>query len=192
MKINVAIIALIALGVLVTFIVIILSLFGKELNQFPAPMIQSSPQAQATTTTAVLGMQTKSADCVAAHSLPDAACTPGAVFAGTTTQQVCTPGYASLVRSVSQGVKDTVYAQYGIATRNPGQYEVDHLVSLELGGSNEIANLWPEPAKPRPGFHEKDKVENYLHNQVCSAKMSLPDAQKAISSNWLSTYQSMP
>lgn len=40
------------------------------------------------------------------------------------------------------------------------------------GGSNNIANLWPEAASPKPGFHEKDQVENYLHDQVCSGAIS--------------------
>jgi len=53
-----------------------------------------------------------------------------------------------------------VYGEYGIATHRPYQYEVDHLISLELGGSNAIANLWPEAALPKPGFHQKDAVEN--------------------------------
>ncbi len=62
---------------------------------------------------------------------------------------------------------------------------------LELAGSNDIANLWPEAAEPRPGFHEKDQVENYLHDQVCGGAMSLPEAQRAIASNWLDVYQRM-
>ncbi len=42
--------------------------------------------------------------------------------------------------------------------------EVDHLTPLEdltpleVGGSNDLANQWPEAAEPRPGFHEKDQV----------------------------------
>src|ERR1019366_5961663 len=62
-----------------------------------------------------------------------------------------------------------------VARRVPqatGAVEGDHLVPLELGGDNVIANLWPEPAEPHPGFHEKDRVENYLHRQVCSGAMS--------------------
>ena len=60
---------------------------------------------------------------------------------------------------------------------------------LELGGDNVIANLWPEPADPRPGFHEKDFVENYLHRQVCSGAMSLADAQREIASDWLAVWR---
>jgi len=105
---------------------------------------------------------------------------------------VCKPGYASSTRNVPQSEKNQVYAEYGITSHTTGQYEVDHLVSLELGGSNDISNLWPEAASPKPGFHEKDKVENYLNSQVCSGAISLQQAQVEISTNWLGVYQSMP
>ena len=57
---------------------------------------------------------------------------------------VCTPGYAKSVRHVSGKVKAQVYAEYGIVSHRPGEYEVDHLISLELGGSDDIKNLWPD------------------------------------------------
>jgi hypothetical protein len=66
-----------------------------------------------------------------------------------------------------------VYREYGIASHSRGQYEVDHLISLELGGSNALMNLWPEAALPRPGFHEKDRLENYLHKRICAHTLSL-------------------
>src|SRR5215472_4741300 len=138
------------------------------------------------------GVRTKTSGCLVQGALQDAACTPGAILPNVTTTQVCTPGYASSVRNVPQSVKDKVYAEYGITRHLPGQYEVDHLVSLELGGSNDIANLWPEAASPTPGFHQKDLVENYLHDQVCSGAMSLKDAQNEIATNWLAVYNRMP
>lgn len=137
------------------------------------------------------GVQTKTSGCQAQNGLPDSACTPGAIFADATTDQICQSGYASSVRNVPASEKDQVYAEYGIASHYAGEYEVDHLVSLELGGSNDIANLWPEAANPTPGFHQKDKVENYLHDQVCSGAISLHDAQVEIATNWLQVYQRM-
>ena len=137
------------------------------------------------------GVQTKTSGCQAHNGLPDSACTPGAIFPDATTDKICQSGYASSVRNVPASEKDQVYAEYGIASHYPGQYEVDHLVSLELGGSNDISNLWPEAASPTPGFHEKDKVENYLHDQVCSGKIALHDAQVQIATNWLQIYQQM-
>jgi hypothetical protein len=140
----------------------------------------------------LLAARTKTSGCRVRSTLQDSACTPGATFKGVTTAQVCTLGYSSRVRLVSSSTKRDVYREYGIASHSPGQYEVDHLVSLELGGSNSIANLWPEAANPTPGFHQKDLVENYLHNQVCDGHISLQQAQHKIATNWLPVYRSMP
>lgn len=145
-----------------------------------------------TTAGAQLGTRTKTSGCQAQNALPDSACTPGAIIDTATTTEICKPGYASKARNVSQSEKDQVYAEYGVKSHKTGAYEVDHLISLELGGSNDVANLWPEPASPRPGFHEKDKAENYLHDQVCAGKIPLHQAQVQIATNWLETYNSMP
>ena len=109
--------------------------------------------------------------CIVNGALPDVTCTPG-IALSVTKAQICVPGYSSSVRDVSTATKKQVYSEYGITSHTNGQYEVDHLISLELGGSNDIKNLWPEAASPTPGFHEKDK--------------SLADAQKVISTNWQS------
>jgi hypothetical protein len=138
------------------------------------------------------GVQTKTSGCMVRGPLQDPDCTPGAIIASATTDMICQPGYARSVRNVPTSEKDQVFAEYSIASHSPGEYEVDHLVSLELGGSNDIANLWPEAASPRPGFHEKDKVENYLHSQVCSGAISLQQAQIKIATNWLTVYNQMP
>jgi len=133
----------------------------------------------------VLGSQTKNAGCTAAGGLPDRACTPGAVLPSATKEQICVPGYAKNVRNVPEAEKLQVYREYGVSSHQPGEYEIDHLVSLELGGSNDVSNLWPEPAEPRPGFHEKDRYENYAHAQVCNGQISLQDAQRRVAENWL-------
>jgi hypothetical protein len=67
--------------------------------------------------------------------------------------------------------------------------EIDHIVSLELGGSNDIANLYPEKANAEPGYHVKDGLENRLHGLVCSGAMSLRSAQRGIASNWQALYR---
>jgi hypothetical protein len=67
---------------------------------------------------------------------------------------------------------------------SPGDYEYDHLVSLELGGAvNDPRNLWPEPeGSPNP----KDSVENALRRMVCDGEMSLAEAQHIIATEWVS------
>ncbi len=139
-----------------------------------------------------IGVRTKTSGCVSQNALPDPACSPGAILPDATKEKICVPGYSGETRNVPETEKNQVYAEYGIATHKAGEYEVDHLISLELGGSNDIANLWPEPADPRPGFHEKDKVENYLHKQVCDGVMTLQEAQYKIANDWMSVYNTMP
>jgi len=157
-------------------------------NGYSNPLAGGSPSSS----TSHLGAQTKTSGCLAHGALPDSACTPGAIFTTATPQQICTYGYTRSVRNVPYSEKEQAYTEYGITYHSPGEYEVDHLIPLELGGSNDIANLWPEAASPKPGFHEKDQVENYLHDQVCSGSMSLHDAQTQIATNWLAVYHRMP
>ncbi len=184
----------IVVAVLAILVLPLLLSCGAELLTATPPASPGTLTAQPPTTGTApgLGQRTKTSGCVSANGLPDAACTPGAIFPTATVGEICTPGYTTQVRDVPIEVKDQVYAEYGIASHEPGQYEVDHLIALELGGSNDISNLWPEPADPRPGFHEKDQLENYLHDQVCSGTLPLQQAQLEIATNWLAAYHSMP
>ena len=119
--------------------------------------------------------------------MPRRALTPGAVFR-VGVSRICTPGYASSARDVSDTLKSQVYARYQVAW-NPYQHEVDHLISLELGGSNAIANLWPEPYAGRWGARTKDVLENRLHDLVCSHQLSLRSAQRQEVKNWVAAYR---
>ncbi|MFI5234873.1 MAG: HNH endonuclease [Gemmatimonadales bacterium] len=123
--------------------------------------------------------------------LPDSLETPGAV-ATTDTSKICHPGYSKSVRHVSAGVKRQVYEVYGAHAVKATCCEVDHLISLELGGSNEIANLWPEPYLPHPGARDKDVVENWLHRQVCQGQIPIAEAQKEIAEDWYAVYLRIP
>ena len=98
---------------------------------------------------------------------------------------LCAPGFTTRAyRRVPEAQKRAAYARYGITTRSAGQYEVDHLIALEDGGSNDDANLWPEPASPDPGFHAKDLVESYVHRQVCAGRLQLAAAQRQLALDW--------
>lgn len=132
---------------------------------------------------------TKLAGCVINVDLQDRDCTPGAVMADVTVEQLCTLGYAKSVRDVTAQTKREVYDAYGIDYHSKGEYQVDHLISLELGGSNDIANLWPQPASPLPGYREKDRFENYLHDQICVGKLKLAKAQEDLATNWALAYK---
>lgn len=151
----------------------------------------AAPAAAAAPASSVrLGRVTKHSGCRVRGPLPDPACSPGAVLRGVTAAQVCTSGWASAHRDVPGSEKAAVYAAYGIASHARGRYEVDHIVSLELGGSNDVANLFPEAAVPRPGFHEKDRLENFLHDRACAGKVALRTVQRGIARNWVALYVS--
>jgi hypothetical protein len=121
--------------------------------------------------------------------LPEPKLTPGDTF-DVTAQDVCTPGYARKVRNVPVEMKRQVYREYGITSQGPGDYEIDHLISLELGGSNSIKNLWPESHRTSPwNAQVKDRLEDKLHELVCSGQLDLKTAQKAIASNWIEAYK---
>ena len=118
-------------------------------------------------------------------TLPDPVCTPGAtdphVTQATIGTTICrSGGYTSTVRppaAVTGTEKKSALRAYSDTAPTSG-YELDHLASLELGGSpNSSRNLWPEPgAAPNP----KDKLETALHDLVCANRMTLVDAQNAI------------
>ena len=121
--------------------------------------------------------------------LPDSKMTPGATLP-VTRADICVPGYTQKVRNVPLDVKKQVYAEYGIQSHKPGDYEVDHLISLELGGSNSIKNLWPQSYKTQPwNAHVKDALENEMHVEVCSGRLDLATAQHDIATDWIAAYK---
>ncbi len=119
--------------------------------------------------------------------LPRPGLTPGDVLSYRAAT-VCRSGYASSVRNVPSSEKETVYVRYH-DRHVPYAYEVDHLVSLELGGSNAITNLWPEPYTGRWNARAKDALENRLHRLVCAGSMTLRYAQFLEIRNWVGAYR---
>ena len=127
--------------------------------------------------------------------LPDPRCTPGAYDPAITAAVLCAPGYST--RTYRAPESQTSAFKWHVAEPAYGQVnvsgELDHLVSLELGGANDASNLWVE-AGPIP--NPKDAVENQLHAWVCQAtgaqaEQRLRDAQVAIASDWLTALSSL-
>jgi len=152
----------------------------------PSPADDAITQAAAakTPSTRPVPLAPSSTKAGPAYLYPNSSLTPGAVLT-TDASTICTPGYASSVRDVSTATKKQVYAEYGVSYPEPlGAYEVDHFIPLEIGGSNDIKNLWLEPATPTPGFHQKDQFENFEHDQVCKGSISVAEAQSRMVSDW--------
>ncbi len=155
-----------------------------------APPASSRPSVSRPYRSRLLAPRTRWSGCRVRGPLPDRACSPGAVFVGVSLATICTAGYTERVRNVSESERATIFREYGLPVRSYGRaYEVDHIVPLELGGSNLAANLYPEAAAPPPGYHEKDRLENRLHRLVCARQLPLGEVQHQIASNWVALYR---
>jgi len=131
---------------------------------------------------------------VAAYRRPDPHKTPGRAKLKTAAA-VCKMGSTKDARHVTEKLKTDVYESYGIAkcTRYCSGLqgcEIDHLISLELGGDNTADNLWPQPYDGTWNAHDKDRLEQRLHAMICKQKsISLSDAQQEISTDWVAAYK---
>ena len=138
----------------------------------------------------MLGPRTKTSGCKRGE-LPDRRCSPGAYYSKLTEAVICSPRFStSTIRDVPQSEKFVVEREYGKAATYYGRsVEIDHIVPLELGGSNSIANLYFEPGSGKANYHAKDRLENKLHDMVCSGSITLRKAQRQIATNWKTLYK---
>ncbi len=105
--------------------------------------------------------------------------TPGAVRHELSVKEICATVWGHDRRHVSMAMKRRVAKAYGVRWEDHTKYEFDHLIPRELGGADADENIWPQPWKDA---HAKDKVENFLHRQVCSGALSLTKAQEQMRS----------
>ena len=121
--------------------------------------------------------------------LPDPKLTPGDTFP-VELADIQVKGYSATVRDVPLKEKRAVYASYGITHWQKGEYEVDHLISLSLGGSNSQKNLWPQSYLTEPwNAHTKDQLEYKLLTLVRSGKVDLHTAQQEMAKDWIAAYK---
>lgn len=121
---------------------------------------------------------------------PNSEWTPGKANPVLTKELICSPSFRTgHYRNVPLSEKKKVTALYGYDwQKDHKKFEYDHLIPLEGGGSNDIENLWPQIWSEA---REKDKVENFLHREVCQDRIALKKAQRQISTDWYSVYLRM-
>ncbi len=91
---------------------------------------------------------------------------------------------------IPASVKEQVFREYGMSAAKPQYFEVDFLITPELGGSNDIQNLWPEPYRaPVWNAHVKDQLEERLRDMVCKGEIDLSTAQHDIAADWIVAYK---
>jgi len=117
--------------------------------------------------------------------------TPGAVST-MSVSEVCSASIEDQhkVLVIPASVKEQVFREYGMSAAKPQNFEVDFLITPQLGGSNDIRNLWPEPYHaPVWNAHVKDQLEDLLRDKVCNGEMDLSTAQHEIAADWILAYK---
>lgn len=116
---------------------------------------------------------------------PKPSLTPGETRPITLAEMCRAPQSAA---NVPEETRRRVFSEYGISAR-PDKFEVDYLITPDLGGAQSIRNLWPQPYSARWNAHVKDKLEQRLHELVCQGKLDLPTAQHDIAADWIGAYK---
>ena len=132
-----------------------------------------------------------------AGDLPDSKLTPGAIDSSITEDNIqktiCVRGYTKTVRPpayYTNALKKKQMAAYGYSDIDPRHYEEDHLIPLSIGGNpSDPLNLWPQPRISEWNAEKKDILEFRLYKLVCDGTVSLDEARREISSNWIETYK---
>jgi hypothetical protein len=131
------------------------------------------------------------------YPVPDPRCTPGGADPSVGANVLRNSSWRTrCLRNCeeSEAAKHEAYGWYQIRKpkHNSGENQVcelDHLVPLELGGADGMGNIWPQcgpdgAALDDRYFKIKDRVENYLADEVKSGRMPLDAAQRGIAADW--------
>lgn len=121
---------------------------------------------------------------------PNHALTPGAVHPVTLTE-ICSATDDDLDPALPGPVQHAVLDEYGIHSENSAKsYQIDYLINPQLGGTNDIRNLWPQPYQEGTwSAREKDELEKHLHTLVCAQAVDLAMAQREIATDWIAAYR---
>lgn len=124
------------------------------------------------------------------ESLPNRALTPG-MTRPVSVEEVCAEGDDDLDPEVPASRQEAVFREYGIAMDHSAQdFQVDYLISPQLGGTDDVRNLWPQSYKETAwNARAKDALERHLYQMVCDRKIDLAEAQREIATDWISAYQ---
>jgi hypothetical protein len=124
-----------------------------------------------------------------ATTLPLRYLTPGAVVAVSATD-VCSLPHKRREIAVPVALRHQVLRNYGVRNVSDREYELDYLITPELGGATDARNLWPERyALPVWNAQVKDELEELLHRLVCNGSLPLSQAQNDMAGNWIAAYK---
>jgi hypothetical protein len=119
---------------------------------------------------------------------PDPQLTPG-VTRPVSTAEICARQLTGKNHTVLVSLGKQVFAQYGIDNPPPRQFEMDYLIDPDLGGADDPRNLWPQPYSTLWSANVKDALEDHLRELVCTNRITLAQAQRDISADWIAAYK---
>ena len=74
--------------------------------------------------------------------------------------------------------------------RHAADYELDFLITPELGGASDARNLWPQPYRSILwNAYVKDELERRLQILVCEGEVDLRTAQQELAGDWIAAYK---
>jgi hypothetical protein len=122
-----------------------------------------------------------------ARELPTAELTPGA-SAPVSVRDLCAG--RGPTRVVSADTRLDVLRAYGMEDVPPDAYELDALITPELGGTTDARNLWPQRYTSLVWHARvKDVLEERLAADVCAGRVDLQAAQRELSRDWVAAYR---
>lgn len=120
-------------------------------------------------------------------ALPVAALTPGA-WASVSLAELC--GIEPGVPPIPDPVRREVLTNYRMEHVSPQEYELDYLVTPDLGGIPDPKNLWPQRYMVEPwNALVKDELERLLSRMVCTGRLDLRAAQVDMATDWVAAYR---
>ncbi len=123
-----------------------------------------------------------------ATALPNRSLTPG-YTRPVKLSELCSRRQSNAPPDENIAVEQRVFHEYGLPFSTTS-YEVDYLITPDLGGADDVRNLWPEPYGSIDwNAHVKDELESRLHTMVCDGQIDLATAQKDIATDWIAAYK---
>jgi hypothetical protein len=119
---------------------------------------------------------------------PIAYLTPGATRPITAADLCATRRAAT--RAIPARVRQAVLRDYSMERVPAHDYELDYLITPELGGSDDRRNLWPERySSDSWNARVKDELEELLPKLVCAGTLPLETAQRDMATDWIAAYK---
>jgi len=120
-------------------------------------------------------------------ALPVVSITPGATW-DVSAEELCSG--TTHTRPISAAMRAEVLNAYGVEGVPSDQYELDYLITPELGGATDARNLWPQRYTSSIwNARVKDELERLLPRLVCGRKLDLATAQRDMAVDWVAAYK---